>query len=797
MASSKLFSDEDLRKKLSEHGITTPVTASTRNILIKKLNHIIANKKKNSDKKNKARRSSNRLHTLSSDESEEETITAKSSWAAHGNDNSRGRNRETNENTVHIRKTDPVRANGPLIENEFTNYQRHKPSSSLRSYHRSHRGLSQTSRENYVRSRTRNNDDVSECGYDVSSRSGVGILSRSSEYDTGSDSDVADERKHATTNTNSFLNKIQARSYANNQDCAGEGLSQNHGMLHSFHENNLNPCTPRLEEDGKDADRCVGTSDDVGATQVVLEESPCIANGQHHTSLSPEGESEESNWRQSVPVALVVLLAVYFCLLGLLYLNVTTPLLPEVRSLPQTVYKLVSKILVPIVKSLEKLFKLQTFKPEESVQPSLPAPSSVSRLWSYETVPTPENRFPVCEEGREDNGHCLSLRELSSVQRMIGKLKQLLERLLERAGLYECGQTSIRHLTLEEAQVFFTQDSNMEETDLQEGLVGLGKFGDLNRHWGLVAVRDSGGMLIGFETTAESKQLLCHVIAAFHYLLYMIMGSIFVCALISFGIFVFRYHKKKSEEEKHEVLELVEQILELLSSFAKHKGKSCVAVNHIRDSLIALRERDTKGHLWEKAVLFLDQYETRIRREVENVGGEDCQVWRWVSDIPPSPSILGPLGDRSRPLAKTWQGQAFESLETTHNLPPVSPTSCLKIRNMFDCDVEFGDDWAERVQDSLLEKCEGILILHIAVDRSSKEGCVYLKCSSPAEAGKAFRALHGWWYDSSLVTVKFLRDERYHQRFPTARYASRPLGPSNNKRLSLQTPLRPSPLERS
>ncbi|CAL4077184.1 unnamed protein product, partial [Meganyctiphanes norvegica] len=102
---------------------------------------------------------------------------------------------------------------------------------------------------------------------------------------------------------------------------------------------------------------------------------------------------------------------------------------------------------------------------------------------------------------------------------------------------------------------------------------------------------------------------------------------------------------------------------------------------------------------------------------------------------------------------------------------------------------EFGDTWPMRIQDSILEKCEGVSIVHVAVDRGSREGCVYLKCASPAEAGRAFRALHGWWFDGNLVTVKFLRDERYHTRFPTARIATRPLKPSNNKRLSLQTPV--------
>lgn len=60
---------------------------------------------------------------------------------------------------------------------------------------------------------------------------------------------------------------------------------------------------------------------------------------------------------------------------------------------------------------------------------------------------------------------------------------------------------------------------------------------------------------------------------------------------------------------------------------------------------------------------------------------------------------------------------------------------------------EFDENWPRRIQDSLLEKCESVGIVHVAVDRASREGCVYVKCVSAAEAGKAYRALHGWWFD--------------------------------------------------
>lgn len=55
------------------------------------------------------------------------------------------------------------------------------------------------------------------------------------------------------------------------------------------------------------------------------------------------------------------------------------------------------------------------------------------------------------------------------------------------------------------------------------------------------------------------------------------------------------------------------------------------------------------------------------------------------------------------------------------------------------------------MQDAILEKCgEGVKILHIRVDVGSREGCVYMKCMSQEDAGKAYRALHGCWFDGML-----------------------------------------------
>lgn len=111
--------------------------------------------------------------------------------------------------------------------------------------------------------------------------------------------------------------------------------------------------------------------------------------------------------------------------------------------------------------------------------------------------------------------------------------------------------------------------------------------------------------------------------------------------------------------------------------------------------------------------------------------------------------------------SKSWQGQAFETQVGSVNSLQCSPTQCLKIRGM----VQEAERNLHTIREAVLSKCaHNCKILHCAVDPNSK--CVYLKCVDQNDAAIAYRSLHGWWYAGHLVTVKYLRLERYVQRYP-------------------------------
>ncbi|XP_029155304.1 inner nuclear membrane protein Man1 isoform X3 [Nylanderia fulva] len=285
--------------------------------------------------------------------------------------------------------------------------------------------------------------------------------------------------------------------------------------------------------------------------------------------------------------------------------------------------------------------------------------------------------------------------------------------------------------------------------------------------------------------------------------------TIFSCLLIAAivlltGIGIYKsylWYLKYKKCTEREVFKLVSEIISIVETHHQNASvqpggaqESFLAINHVRDNLIPPKDRKRMSSLWEKAVKFLDENESRIRREVQQVAGEEFHVWRWLPNNTLNKSPMQSATSGKKP--KVWQGQAFETMEGSVNSLTCSPTPCLKIRHMFDPDIETEDDWETRVQDAILEKCgEGVKILHIRVDIGSREGCVYMKCMSQKDAGEAYRALHGCWFDGKLVTVKYLRLERYHERFPDAARCITPLKPSNNQRLSMQAHYWQSPAE--
>lgn len=363
---------------------------------------------------------------------------------------------------------------------------------------------------------------------------------------------------------------------------------------------------------------------------------------------------------------------------------------------------------------------------------------------------------------------------------MMNTLYKLHDRLAQLAGDHECGSSSQRTLSVQEAAAYL-KDLGPEYEDIF----------NISLKWILENGKDVGIRCVGYgpeeqltnitdvqflQSTRPQMSFWCRFRRAFitvtHRLLLLCLGVVMVCVVLRY----MKYRWTKEEEETRQMYDMVVKIIDVLRSHneACQENKDLqpyMPIPHVQDSLIQPHDKKKMKKVWDRAVDFLAANESRVRTETRRIGGADFLVWRWIQ---PSASCDKILVIPS----KVWQGQAFHL--DRRNSPPNSLTPCLKIRNMFDPVMEIGDQWHLAIQEAILEKCsDNDGIVHIAVDKNSREGCVYVKCLSPEYAGKAFKALHGSWFDGKLVTVKYLRLDRYHHRFPQALTCNTPLKPSN------------------
>ncbi|MEQ2196955.1 hypothetical protein XENOCAPTIV_019178, partial [Xenoophorus captivus] len=121
-----------------------------------------------------------------------------------------------------------------------------------------------------------------------------------------------------------------------------------------------------------------------------------------------------------------------------------------------------------------------------------------------------------------------------------------------------------------------------------------------------------------------------------------------------------------------------------------------------------------------------------------------------------------------------------EACQENRDLEPYLPIPHVRDSLVQPKDREVGDSWDLAIQEAILEKCsDNDGIVHISVDKNSKEvsevdcvpsrtsldsvgcidcplnplfpqGCVYVKCLSAEHSGKAFKALHGSWFDGKI-----------------------------------------------
>lgn len=358
----------------------------------------------------------------------------------------------------------------------------------------------------------------------------------------------------------------------------------------------------------------------------------------------------------------------------------------------------------------------------------------------------------------------------------------------------------------------------------------------MNPQWRVSHFRDSSGQpsaSIGMNDVNRLRQAQSNYyavvkprlpVACFLYnklqLVFTIIGWIGVVALTIYSLFFgIRYIRNHLRTRRERLNNLIEDITNVLMEKAYDPDTAAteaasVVINHLRDKLILASERSKMESVWNAAIKYLEQNESRILFSVATRNGEDYRVMRWIDTTSPmtqnsiglnvsggggigggggtansigcdstsaSPSSAHRTSTAAHSNVKKWQSPAFDRSNKV-NIPP---TECLKIRQMFEKYEATNPNLKQIIQDAILEKVAHTTCKIYDIQLERQTCCVYVRCATAKDAGIIHDEVNGWWFDSRLVSIKFLQLDRYLNRFPNAPSGPTYLKPSNTRNLSM------------
>ena len=169
-----------------------------------------------------------------------------------------------------------------------------------------------------------------------------------------------------------------------------------------------------------------------------------------------------------------------------------------------------------------------------------------------------------------------------------------------------------------------------------------------------------------YSTNTPHISWFCYVSRVLSNFAFYIVTSAAILVMAQIAHKVYQWKRAKEKQEMGQMFELIDQIIEELQrNYSKYQTDPInyvpyVAIPHARDRLLLPSERTAMKHIWERAVQFIAQHESRVRVEMRRVQSEDFPVWYWLeaSKSPPvqpdstSPDFLYPDLDSELPLEK-------------------------------------------------------------------------------------------------------------------------------------------------
>lgn len=445
-----------------------------------------------------------------------------------------------------------------------------------------------------------------------------------------------------------------------------------------------------------------------------------------------------------------------------------------------------------------------------------------ARAATYKICPSGEIGFTTTQP----SVNCIEETELEPSFEL---LKVLIPELQKRVEFNRCTDSSaVFAMSAKEVIQFLLEVRTQSAFDTIRTLQNSDYLISVNPQWRVSHFRDSSGApsaLIAIDEVARLRQAQSNYYAivkprlpvgCFLYnklqTVFIIIGWIGVTALLAYAIvFGVQFVRSHLQTRRERFNNMIEDIKNVLMEKAYDPDTACtdaasVVVNHLRDKLIAPSDRSRLEAVWDSAIKFLEQNESRIQFSIATRNGEDYRVMRWVDTTTPTQqnsigfssgglpnaSLSGSACDSTtaNPLnaqrasagnVKKWQSPAFDKSNKIKD----PPTECLKIRQMFEKYEANNPNLKQIITDAILEKVAHTPCKIYDVQLDKLTCCVYVRCATAKDAGIIHDEVNGWWFDSRLVSIKFLRLDRYSLRFPSSAVGSTCLKPSNSKNLSM------------
>ncbi|KAL5287504.1 LEMD3 family protein [Megaselia abdita] len=406
------------------------------------------------------------------------------------------------------------------------------------------------------------------------------------------------------------------------------------------------------------------------------------------------------------------------------------------------------------------------------------------------SISTERSFYQLCSDNDELEPHDCADRH--SLEAAIQLLKTIVPELQERGKNYHCNSGSLSNYLMSARDVI----RHVSKLDLYPGpsrtLTNLHTAEyliDRNPQW-KIAMVDNTGAVLNYEKIVNSRsQQLEHFIVEnpplpysciFKQKLQTLWFVVGVISIVGFSFYVIfesaKYIRKRIRANTEVIKSYAEDIiLELQNRALNESDPTFIVITHLRDKMIPNKMMKQNETNWNKAIEYLEKHESRIIFDMQIKHGEPFKVMKWIDTHSTSSNHVGDGDNSSRdsrssvdgpnhnhlPLVKQWHSSAFS---TSNNKISNPPTECLKIRNMFEKHEIHNPNLKQNILNAILEKCDMCKICDIQLEL---EGCcVYLRCASKHDAGIVHNSINGWWFDKNLISIKFLRLERFLHRYP-------------------------------